>query len=56
MSAISNNDEIRKELIQQLTHELLVLRARLCASQADMAEKIGIYRKTYNSIETKKEK
>jgi len=29
MSAISNDNEIRKDLIQKLTHELLVLRARL---------------------------
>ena len=54
MSAISNDDEIRKELIQKLTHELRVLRARLGASQADIAERIGISRQTYNSIETKK--
>lgn len=56
MSAISNDDEIRKDLIQKLTHELPVLRARLGASQADIAERIGISRQTYNSIETKKEK
>ena len=31
-----------------------VLRARLGASQADIAERIGISRQTYNSIETKK--
>ena len=54
MSAISNDDEIRKDLIQKLTHELPVLRARLGASQADIAERIGISRQTYNSIETKK--
>lgn len=35
MSAISNEDEIRKELIQKLTHELPVQRAILGASQAD---------------------
>lgn len=54
MSAISNDDEIRKDLIQKLTHELPVLRVRLGASQADIAERIGISRQTYNSIETKK--
>lgn len=54
MGAISNEDDIRKELIQKLTHELPVLRARLSASQADIAERIGISRQTYNSIETKK--
>lgn len=54
MSAISNDDEIRKVLIQKLIHELPVLRARLGASQADIAERIGISRQTYNSIETQK--
>ena len=54
MSAISNEDTIKKELIKKLTHELPVLRARLGASQADIAEKIGVSRQTYNSIETKK--
>lgn len=54
MSVIGNEDEMRKELIQKLTHELPVLRARLGASQADIAERIGISRQTYNSIETKK--
>ena len=54
MSAISNDDEIRKGLIQKLTYELPVLRVRLGASQADIAERIGISRQTYNSIETKK--
>ncbi len=54
MSVVGNEDEMRKELIQKLTHELPVLRARLGASQADIAERIGISRQTYNSIETKK--
>lgn len=54
MSAIGNEDEMRKELVQKLTHELPVLRARLGISQADIAERIGISRQTYNSIETKK--
>lgn len=54
MSAISNDDEIRKVLIQKLIHELPVLRARLGATQADIAERIGISRQTYNSIETLK--
>ena len=54
MSAIANEDEMRKELIQKLTHELPILRARLGTSQADIAERIGISRQTYNSIETKK--
>lgn len=40
--------------MDQLLHELPVLRARLGASQADIANKIGISRQTYNSIETRK--
>lgn len=46
----------RERLMEKLTHELPVLRARLGASQADIAEKIGISRQTYNSIETRKKK
>lgn len=46
----------RKSLIKVLTHELPVLRARLGASQADIAEKIGVSRQTYNSIETGKKR
>lgn len=54
MSAISNENKFRRDLIQKLTHELPVLRARLGASQVDIDERIGISRQTYNSIETKK--
>lgn len=54
MNLASNECEKRKELIERLTYELPVLRARLGASQADIADKIGISRQTYNSIETKK--
>lgn len=56
MSVISNEDAIKKDLTQKLTHELPVLRARLGISQADISKKIGISRQTYNSIEIKKEK
>lgn len=48
------NDETKRILIRKLTYELTVLRARLGASQADVAEKIGISRQTYNNIETGK--
>lgn len=51
---INSEDTIRKQLIKKLTYELPVLRARLGVSQADLAEKIGISRQTYNSIETGK--
>ena len=54
MSVISNEDAIKKDLTQKLTHELPVLRARLGISQADIPKKIGISRQTYNSIEIKK--
>lgn len=55
MGEIDNNeDTIRKRLIKKLTYELPVLRARLGVSQADLAEKIGVSRQTYNSIETGK--
>ncbi len=54
MSVISNEDAIKKDLTQKLTHELPVLRARLGISQADISKKIGISRQTYNSIEIKK--
>ena len=52
---LSDSEDIKKKnLINNLTYELPVLRARLGASQADIAEKIGISRQTYNSIETGK--
>lgn len=54
MSVISNEDAIKKDLTQKLTHEFPVLRARLGISQADISKKIGISRQTYNSIEIKK--
>lgn len=46
--------EKRNHLVEILTNELPVLRARLGVTQEDVAERIGISRQTYNSIETKK--
>lgn len=43
-------------LIEILTEELPVLRARLRISQADLARGIGISRQTYSLIETKKQR
>lgn len=54
MDQTGSESKKRKEMINRLTYELPVLRARLSASQADIAEKIGISRQTYNRIETKK--
>lgn len=49
--------EIDKErLIDILTEELPVLRAKIGLSQEDLSEIIGISRQTYSSIETKKER
>ena len=44
----------RRELIDALIIELPVLRARIGASQADISERIGISRQTYNAIENGK--
>jgi DNA-binding XRE family transcriptional regulator len=49
--------EIDKEqLIDILTEELPVLRAKIGLSQDDLSDIIGISRQTYSSIETKKRK
>ena len=44
----------KDELIDCLTEELPVLRAKIGLSQDDLSEIIGISRQTYSSIETKK--
>lgn len=49
-----NRKDARKNLIAKLTYDLPVLRARLSVSQEELAEKIGISRQTYNSIENGK--
>ena len=48
------NNSKRMELINTMVTELPVLRARIEASQADISEKIGISRQTYNAIENGK--
>lgn len=46
----------RDALIEILTDELPVLRAKIGISQDDIPSIIGISRQIYNAIETKKEK
>ena len=46
----------RDRLIDILTDELPVLRARLRISQDELSRRIGISRQTYSLIETKKQK
>lgn len=49
-------EQDQNRLIDILTEELPVLRARLRISQAELARGIGISRQTYSLIETKKQK
>lgn len=44
----------KQQLIDILTDELPVLRAKIGLSQDDLSQIIGISRQTYSSIETKK--
>lgn len=44
----------RERLIDVLTEELPVLRAKIGISQEDLSDMIGISRQTYSAIETKK--
>jgi len=48
------SEQRKKELIDLLTNELKVLRAKLEISQQDLANRIGITRQTYGMIEKKK--
>ena len=52
----TNEEDCRSQLMETLTYELPVLRARLGISQQELAEKVGISRQTYNNIETGKKK
>ncbi len=54
MSHDINENERRQEIIKKMTYELPVLRARIGASQAEIADRLGISRQTYCSIETGK--
>ncbi len=46
--------DIRNKMTELLRSELPVLRAKARVSQGEIAEKIGISRQTYSSIETGK--
>lgn len=56
MSPANVTREKKKILAEKLVFELPVLRARLGVSQAEVAEKIGISRQSFNAIETGKKK
>jgi DNA-binding XRE family transcriptional regulator len=50
------DDAFKDNLINILTDELKVLRAKAEISQQELAEKIGVSRQTYGVIESKKQK
>ena len=52
--SIENSIYLRNAIIELLRKELPVLRAKARVSQGEIAEKIGISRQTYSSIETGK--
>ncbi len=54
MNSKSEITEKKRRLTEKLVFELPVLRARLGVSQAEIAEKIGISRQSFNAIETGK--
>ena len=50
-------DDARKEqLIDIITNELKVLRAKADISQQELADRVGVSRQTYSMIETKKQR
>ena len=51
-----NEETERNRLIEIMTEELPILRARMRISQGDLARSIGISRQTYSLIETRKQK
>lgn len=53
-SYVEINDVDREKLIEALTDELPVLRAKIGISQSELSNIIGVSRQTYSAIETKK--
>lgn len=56
---MDNSDAFTKErdiLVELLTCELPVLRAKLGISQEDISKHVGISRQTYSLVESKKQK
>ena len=49
-------DELKEKLIQIMTNELPVLRAKVGLSQQDLANKMGISRQAYGVMENKKQR
>lgn len=50
------DDSRKEELIDTLTGELRVLRAKARVSQQDIADRMGVSRQTYGMIETEKQR
>ena len=50
------DDAVKEKLINILTDELKVLRAKAEISQEKLAERIGLSRQTYGAIESKKQR
>jgi len=49
------DDNRKKQLIDILTNELKVLRAKAEISQQELADRMGVSRQTYGMIETKRQ-
>ncbi len=56
MENINEFEKSRQLLIDKLTSELPILRAKLGISQEDISKRVGISRQTYSLVEGKKQK
>jgi len=50
------DDVLKDQLIDIITNELKVLRAKADISQQELADRMGVSRQTYGMIETKKQR